>query len=95
MSEIVPGDEIEEIVGIARHPTRHYACASSSEQVVYILHSQACKEQRDDLRDCLFSLALTSHGIDEHDWVGMEDQPVRVTVSRRNRLVPVRYGTNP
>lgn len=91
MSDLVDPDEIEGIVGIERHPTRHYARAVSAEQVVYILHSRACKEGRDDLRDCLFSLAL-DNGIDEYDWSDMEDQAVRVSINRDRRLIPVRPG---
>ena len=91
MTDLVPADEIEQIVGIERHPTRHYARAVSAEQIVYILHSQRCKASGRDLRDCLFSQALDT-GIDEYDWSDMEDQAVRVTINRRRKLVPVRPG---
>jgi hypothetical protein len=91
MSELVDPGEIERIVGIERHATRHYARAVSSEQVVYILHSQRCKDSDRDLRECLFSVAL-NNGIDERDWSDLEDQAVRVTITRAQRLVPVRPG---
>lgn len=91
MSYLVPADEIERIVGIERHPTRHYARAVSAEQVVYILHSQRCKDSGWDLRGCLFSQAL-DNGIDEHDWSDMEDQPVRVSINSRHRLIPAQPG---
>lgn len=91
MTDLVSSDEIERIVGIERHPTRHYARAVSAEQMVYILHSQRCKDSGRDLRDCLFSLAL-DNGIDERDWSDMEDRPVRVTINRDQQLVPVRPG---
>lgn len=91
MSDLVPADEIEQIVGIESHPTRHYARAVSDEQTVFILHSQACKASGRDLRDCLFSQAL-DNGIDEYDWSDMEDQCVRVTVDGRLKLIPVRPG---
>ena len=91
MSEFVPADEIEQIVGVKRHATRHYACAVSAEQTVYILHSFACKDSGVDLRECLFSLAL-DNGIDGVDWSGLEDQPIRVTINRSRLLTPVRLG---
>lgn len=91
MSAVVPADQIERIVGIQRHITRHYARAVSSEQTVYILHSQRCLEMRDDLRQCLFSLALDK-GINESSWSDAEDQAVRVTINRSGRLIPVRPG---
>lgn len=91
MSDLVPAEEIEQIVGIERHETRHYARAVSAEQVVYILHSRKCLAAERDLRECLFSLAL-DNGIDEYDWSDMEDRPVRVTINSRQRLIPVRRG---
>jgi len=91
VTNVVPADQIEEIVGIRRHPTRHYARAVSAEQIVYILHSQRCKASTPDLRACFFSLAL-DNGIDEDDWSGMEDQAIRVTITRSQRLIPVRPG---
>jgi hypothetical protein len=94
MSERVPADEIERIVGIERHPTRHYARAVSAEQTVYILHSQMCRDIYGDLRECSFSLAL-DNGIDGGDWSEHEDKQVRVTQVRRGdtiRLAPVVPG---
>ena len=92
MTDLVPTDEIEQIVGIERHAMRHYARAVSAEQTVYILHSHLCKDTYADLRDCPFSMAL-DNGIDEYDWSDLEDQPVRVTITRSQRLVPVRPRT--
>lgn len=91
MTELVPADEIEQIVGIERHETRHYARAVSEEQTVYILHSRRCRDSGRDLRECPFSVALDT-GIDEYDWSDMEDQPVRVTINRSQKLIPVRPG---
>lgn len=87
MSDLVDPSEIERIVGMERHPTRHYARAVSAEQTVYILHSAKCRDSRRDLRRCLFSLTL-DNGIDERDWSEVEDQPVRVTINRIARLIP-------
>ena len=84
MSELVDAGEIEGIVGVARHPINHFARAVSSEQTVYILHSQHCLDSRPDLRECPYSLAL-DRGIDVGAWV--EDEPLRVMVSM-GELIP-------
>lgn len=88
MSAAVPPEDIERIVGIQRHQSRHYARAVSAEQAVYILHSQECRDRYADLRDCPWSLAL-DRGIDEYDWSDREDQAVLVRV-RAGRLIPER-----
>lgn len=81
MSELVPSDEIEGIVGAARHPTRHLGRAVSAEQTVYILHSQECRDSGIDLRECPYSLAL-DRGIHERDWSEREDRPVILRIER-------------
>ncbi len=86
MTHFVSADEIEQIVGIERHATRHYARAVSAEQTVYILHSKACRDSGGDLRECDFSVAL-DRGIDEYEWSESEDRPVRLVIFR-GRLVP-------
>lgn len=91
MSDLVDPTEIEGVVGVQRHATRHYARAVSAVRTVYILHSQRCKDSGIDLRECLFSQAL-DNGIDDADWDGWEDQPVRVTINRSKRLIPVVPG---
>lgn len=58
MTNFVPADQIERIVGARRHATHHLGRAVSAEQAVYILHSVACKDSGLDLRECPFSLAL-------------------------------------
>lgn len=75
MSNLVPAEDIETIVGAPRHPTRHLAKAVSAEKKVYILHSQRCLDSGIDLRDCPYSLAI-DEGIDPDDWP--EDKPVHV-----------------
>lgn len=90
MSNLVPADSIEKIVGIARHATDHYGRADSAEKTVYILHSQECKDSTPDLRDCPFSIAL-DRGIEHFwPWTGwrhVQDQAVRLEISR-GYLVP-------
>lgn len=90
MTDLVPADQIERIVGADRHPSYHITRAVSAEQTVYILHSQKCLTDYPDLRDCPFSLALNK-GIDEYHWSDMEDRPVRVMI-RDGKLVPVHNG---
>ena len=79
MSELVPAADIERIVGAVRHQTRHMARAVSSEQTVYILHSEECRTMFVDLRDCPFSLALDG-GIRLSRWDGAEDRAVWVRI---------------
>lgn len=78
MSALVPGDQIEAIVGVSRHDIDHYARAVSAEQTVYILHSRQCLDSGRDLRECPYSLALDNYGIDVDDWI--EDEPVVVMI---------------
>jgi len=86
MTNLVPREDIERIVGIARDPEIHYARAVSAEQTVYILHSKRCLDSGIDLRQCQYSLAL-DRGIDEA-WANCQDVPVMV--GARERLVPLR-----
>jgi hypothetical protein len=67
VSDLVPREDIERIVGAARHESKHYARAVSSEQTVYILHSHKCLDSGIDLRECEFSVAL-DRGIDVRHW---------------------------
>ena len=88
MSDLVPAEDIEQIVGVERHETDHYARAVSAEQTVYILHSWACLDSGRDLRRCPISLAL-DNGIRLHEWT--EDVPVKVRIEgvfENTRLVP-------
>ena len=75
MTDLVPADQIESIVGARRHALAHLGRAVSSEQTVYILHSHACKDSGIDLRSCIYSRAL-DRGIDSGDWDGQEDETV-------------------
>lgn len=88
MTELVPGRDIEQIVGVERHRKAHYGRASSTEQVVYILHSKECLSSGIDLRDCRFSVAL-DRGINERRWTGYEDMAVALGVWN-DELVPLK-----
>lgn len=68
MSDLVPAENIERIVGVRRHATEHWGRAVSTEQRVYILHSQQCLDSGIDLRECSFSFALDA-GINPEAWV--------------------------
>lgn len=86
MANLVPSNDIERIVGVTRHPTRHYGRAVSAEQTFYILHSQECKDSGIDLRDCMFSIAV-DRGIDLDVWADHEDVAVQLRI-RSGLLVP-------
>lgn len=85
MTDIVPADDIERIVGAVRDPERHIARAVSADQRVYILHSRECFDSGRDLQLCPYSLAL-DRGIDVNGWI--EDEPYYVTVEF-GRLAPL------
>lgn len=87
MTDLVPPEDIERIVGMRRHETMHIGRANSDEETVYILHSKQCKTSGIDLRDCQLSLALDL-GIERPSWVGYEDRPVALGVIK-DRLVPL------
>lgn len=88
MSDLVPAEDIERVVGARRHEVQHLARAVSSEQTVYLLHSAHCVGTGNDLRKCIYSLAL-DEGIDPSDWGSdYEDRPVVATVYK-GRLFPV------
>jgi hypothetical protein len=87
VSELVPTEKIERIVGAKRDAIQHLGRAVSMERYVYILHSQFCKDSGIDLRDCDYSAAL-GQGIDPDDWNGYEDRAV-VLLINRGTLFPV------
>ncbi len=87
MTDLVPTDQIERIVGARRHPHQHLGRAVSAEQTVYILHSEACRDSGIDLRDCAYSKAL-DNGIDMDWWHQHQDQAV-VLAPSHSRLIPL------
>ena len=91
MTDLVPTDRIECIVGARRHVATHIARAVSSEQRVYILHSQRCLNDGRDLRKCPFSVAL-DRGISMDAWRDQQDRAVVVMVSIRTlQLIPLPF----
>ncbi len=86
MSEIVPADQIEGLVGIERHAIHHYARVNSDEQIFYVLHSKSCLSLERPITQCGFTYAL-DRGIDEYLWSDFMDTPVRVRV-RGGDLLP-------
>lgn len=88
MTDLVPADYIEQIVGARRHPTNHLGRAVSSESRFYILHSQECRDSGIDLRDCPYSQALDL-GLNETRWSYSADQPVRLAITGGGDLAPV------
>lgn len=88
MTDLVPADKIEAIVGVERHWQAHYGRAVSAELTIYILHSELCRASGISLNDCRFSRAL-DRGIRESEWTGREDRPVVLGVWL-GRLVPIK-----
>jgi hypothetical protein len=87
MTDLVPDEDIERIVGVSRHYRLHYGRAVSAEQTIYILHSKRCKDKGIDLRECRYSIAL-DRGIPMAAWTGHEDVPVELGIWD-GRLVPI------
>lgn len=87
MTDLVPADQIEQIVGAHRHPTAHIARAITAEQTVYILHPTQCRNTGIDLRECEYSTAL-DQGIALAEWEGRLDLAEEVRVSATGQLVP-------
>lgn len=71
---------IEEIVGIARHATEHYARLDSQSQQTYVLHSAEClTEVGTPAPDCPYTAAQENGVLDNiGDWFAAENQPVIV-----------------
>lgn len=84
MTETVPADQIETIVGLPRHLWNHLGRAVSSEQRVYILHSAGCLAYTPDLTKCPWSIAL-DRGIDPDRWP--EDVPVLLVIGLGGELL--------
>jgi hypothetical protein len=89
MTNLVNPVHIEQIVGVKRHPQRHYGRAVSDEQTLYILHSQRCRDKGLDLRDCRFSVALDRDGIELEVWDDLQDRPVILGLDLQERLIPL------
>lgn len=91
MSDLVPPDKIEDLVGVARARGVHFGRAVSATQTVYVLHSQRCRDTGDDLRGCRFSRALDA-GIDTARWEPYEDTPVVLAVDH-GHLIPLMHAS--
>ena len=90
VTNIVPANQIEEIVGRKRHRRAHFGRAVRDGMMLYILHSQNCLEDTPDLRDCPFSLAA-DRGISLDAWKDSMDKPVHLMI-RHGKLRPVLIG---
>lgn len=90
MTDIVPREEIERLVGAKRHPTVHIGRADTALGKVFILHPESCLRRHLDLRKCPYSLAL-DNGFDvkKHGWYTALDEPVILWVDKRE-LIPLR-----
>lgn len=88
MSDLVPAEDIERIVGADRHWSRHIGRADSETQTVFILHSGRCKTSGIDLRACSYS-RLLDMGINSEVWADWQDEPVVLGIGRAG-LIPMR-----
>ncbi|MCW2757633.1 MAG: hypothetical protein JWO46_1379 [Nocardioidaceae bacterium] len=70
-------DDIEQIVGVRRHPLRHFLRIVASSDDVYLLHSQQCQDSYVDPGDCAYAHAIDEYGVGSGLPV---DQPVPVGV---------------
>lgn len=86
MTTPIPASAVVALVGVGRHATEHWGRTDSNEEQVYILHSKECRDAREDLTQCEYSIAL-DEGIDSDDWVEFEDKPVRLEI-RNGTLTP-------
>ena len=86
MADLVPADEIEQIVGARRHSIKHLGRLISEEQWVYILHSRMCLSTGRDLRECAFSVAMDA--LNDLEFVGYMDRPIVLAVSSEDELLP-------
>ena len=77
MTDIVPSEDIESIVGTYRRRYSHIGYADYHTGTFYILHSEICKETCPDLRDCDYSIALDNNGVE----VTALDQPKYIMLS--------------
>lgn len=82
MTDIVPADQIETLVGARRHPTEHIARGDTATGRVYILHSAKCRLRYRDLRDCPWSLALDQQNL----WCP-PDEPVLVRLKAKKFVI--------
>ena len=93
MTERVPANRIEALVGAKRHPWRHIirgAMDGPDAGLAYILHPDDCRNHWDDLRDCPWSLALDRGGV----WLP-DDLPHHVRLRNGELLVDMNpWGTD-
>lgn len=90
MSNLVPNMEIERLVGAKRQATAHVGRINTNDEVMYILHSQECKDSGIDLRTCPYSRALDLGFFNIPAWKGFYDMPVSLRLDKNERLNPVR-----
>lgn len=92
MSIQIPDRYAEAIVGAPRHPYLHLGRGVSFQRHLYILHSEECRRNLDDLRECRYSLAF-DNGLSEEDWREYLDRTVGLYVSsdKSPSLLPLPY----
>lgn len=58
MTDLVPSEDIERLVGVKRHASAHCGRVLFDQGRFVILHSRECLNTMADLRECAYSTAL-------------------------------------
>jgi hypothetical protein len=81
------GKEIEAVVGVARHATKHFARAVDEE--IYVLHSRECLDHlatyTSNLNDCEVARRTREH-VEASLLRRLQDNPTAVQIDERGRL---------
>lgn len=88
MTDIVPSEDIESIVGTYRRRYAHIGYADSNTGTFYILHSEICKETCSDLRDCDYSIVLDKNNIN----VTLLDKPAYIMLDEGTIIMIDLFG---
>ena len=92
---VIPPEEVEDIVGAKRHPTNHIAHVNADGW--NILHSQDCFDHKDEhpLENCAFTKAALLTDFVSTEWAEFFDRPVIVGIpSDSGRLYPIKDYTD-
>ena len=89
MTDLVPPEDIEKLVGLLRNSWRHVGRAVPEDDIFYIMHSHECLARDIDLRECEFSIAL-DRGLWKTDWRDYENCPCELKINKAGRLVPAK-----
>ena len=92
MVNIIPPDEIEELVGSARLFDKHVGRVITAERRFVLMHSEQCLQEYDDLRDCPYSQSMQSNFYSGR-WESHRDEAMLVELDRETGVLYPRYAT--